>query len=182
MRTPLETPINPERVTAAAPSSNVKTLTSKEKETKKLAIEQQKLQQKIRTVREKSSKPAGGKRTRAEALQLVEEETEEESLSETSIVESYSEEESDCYEENPGLTKAQIRAEKKLQQLNSINHDLQKTPSRSRVINRIKAQTKEKASFSRRTKFGFEKSFAAERERKSLYEKGKQSAQIAKSS
>ena len=141
---PLETPINPKRVTAAGPSSSVKTLTSEEKETKKLAIEQQKLQREIRAVREKTSKPAGGKRTRAEALELVEEETEEESLSETSIVESCSEEESDYYEENPGLTKAQIRAEEKLQQLNSINRDLQKTASRSRVINRIKAQTEKK--------------------------------------
>ena len=141
---PLETPTNTKRVTAAAPSSSVKTLTSEEKETKTLAIEQQKLQRKIRAVREKTSKPVGGKRTRAEALELVEEETEEESLSETSIVECCSEEESDYYEENPGLTKAQIRAEEKLQQLNSINRDLQKTASRSRVINRIKAQTEKK--------------------------------------
>lgn len=176
-------PINPKRVTATTPSSSVKTLTSEEKETKKLAVEQQKLQRKIRAVREKTSKPAGGKRTRAEVLELVEEESEEESLSKTSNVESCSEEESDNYEENPGLTKAQIRAEEKLRQLNSINRDLQKTASRSRVINRIKAQNrKEKASFSRRTKFGFEKSFAAERERKSLCEKDKQSTQNAKSS
>lgn len=141
---PLETPINPKRVTATTPSSSVKTLTSEEKETKKLAVEQQKLQRKIRAVREKTSKPAGGKRTRAEALDLVEEESEKESLSETSNVESCSEEEYDYYEENPGLTKAQVRAEEKLRQLNSINRDLLKTASRSRVINRIKAQTEKK--------------------------------------
>lgn len=141
---PLETPINPKRVTATTPSSSVKTLTSEEKETKKLAVEQQKLQRKIRAVREKTSKPAGGKKTRAEVLELVEEESEEESLSETSNVESCSEKESNYYEEKPGLTKAQIRAEEKLRQLNSINRDLQKTASRSRVISRIKAQTEKK--------------------------------------
>ena len=109
-------------------------------------------------MREKTSKPAGGKRTRAEALELVEEETEEESLSETSNIESCSEEESDYYEENPGLTKAQIRAQEKLQQLNSINRDLQKTASRSRVINRIKAQTeKKKQAFLEEQNSGFKK-------------------------
>ena len=39
----------------------------------------------------------------------------------------------------PRFTKAQLRAEAKLQELNSINRHLSKTASRTRVINRIKA-------------------------------------------
>lgn len=57
-------------------------------------------------MREKISKFVGGKRIRAEVLELVEEESEEESFSEISNVESCSEEEFDYYEENLGLIKA----------------------------------------------------------------------------
>ena len=123
-----EPAINPKRVTSTAPYSTVPALTSQEKETKKLAVEQQKLQQKIKAAEKK-------------AVDLENERSEEEFDSDSAEYSSESDEvSSEEASPPPRFTKAQLRAQAKLQELNSINRDLTKTASRTRVINRIKAE------------------------------------------
>ena len=123
-----ETAINPKRVTSTAPCSTVSALTPEEKETKKLAVEQQKLQQKIKAVEKK-------------AVDLENERSEEEFDTDSAEYSNdYEEVSSEEASAPPRFTKAQLRTQAKLQELNSINRDLNKTASRTRVINRIKAE------------------------------------------
>lgn len=123
-----ETDINAKRVTTAESYSTLPPLTPEEKETKKLAVEQQKLQQKIKVAEKK-------------AAELENERSEEEFDSDSGGYWSDSEEvSSEEASAPPRYTKAQLRAEAKLKELNSINRDLAKTASRTRVINRIKAE------------------------------------------
>lgn len=123
-----ETAINPKRVTSTAPCLTVSALTSEEKETKKLVVEQQKLQQKIKAVEKK-------------AVDLENERSEEEFDTDSAEYSSeYEEVSSEEASAPPRFTKAQLRTQAKLQELNSINRDLNKTASRTRVINRIKAE------------------------------------------
>lgn len=131
-----ETSIDPKRVTSIAPSSNLQALTAQERETKKLAVEQQKLQRIIKTTKQKVAS-AHSKRS------LEDSDDEDEMESEFSDDDASAGEDYSCEEEQPAskLTKAQIRAEEKLQELNNINRDIQKTACRTRVINKIKAES-----------------------------------------
>lgn len=118
------------RVTASTPASAMPANTPLEKQTRKLAMEQQKLAQKIKQTSQKVSqartKPTSRKRKAAtgyednddfvDSDEDLEDDDEDDDADE---LEDYSGEE-DEEEPTPRLTAAQIRAEEKLKQLNSL--------------------------------------------------------------
>ena len=135
------------RVTTSTPASALPASTPLEKQTRKLAMKQQRLALKIKQTNQKfsqaSNKPTPRKRKATADYEDDDDfvdsagELEDEEEDDMDKLEDYSDEEEDP---TPRLTAKQIRAEEKLKELNSLQRDVKKTASRMRIINEIKRQ------------------------------------------